>query len=456
MTILAQFSNGHYGQTTLHPVALAALLLLALATAALPRRHVLLPLLVVTCFIPSAQRVVVFGLDFTFIRIIVSLTWLRLFARNELRPIRWNWLDGCLCLWAISGTMAYTLLYGSAQAFTYKAGIAFDALGIYFAFRLCISTFEEFRCLVRTLALLGIPVAMAFLVERATGRNVFSAFGGVAPITIVRDGRLRCQGAFQHPILAGCFWAGLLPLFAALWWAGRRSRTWAIVGSTAAAVIVGLCASSTAVLSLAAGAFAVAAYRLRSHLWAFRWSLLLGLLALHAVMNAPVWHLLARVNVIGGSTGWHRYHLIDAALRRFGEWALVGTQSTRHWGTGLADITNHYILEGVRGGVLTLCLFVATIVIAYSRAGQLWRNASNDADARLGWALGASLTVHCLSFLAVSYFGQNLVGWYLVLGALGGIQSSAQAVPQTMRTSGATRPIRTLVRRRRRLGVGNT
>ena len=43
-----------------------------------------------------------------------------------------------------------------------------------------------------------------------------AAMGGVPEITVVREGRLRCQGAFAHPILAGCFWAEQLPLIAAL------------------------------------------------------------------------------------------------------------------------------------------------------------------------------------------------------------------------------------------------
>src|SRR5690606_24695529 len=42
------------------------------------------------------------------------------------------------------------------------------------------------------------------------------------PRTWVRDGHLRCQGAFAHPIFAGCFFAGVLPIVIA--WARAMSR----------------------------------------------------------------------------------------------------------------------------------------------------------------------------------------------------------------------------------------
>ena len=56
---------------------------------------------------------------------------------------------------------------------------------------------------------------MFFLIESQTGRNLFSAFGGVPVLTDMREGKLRCSGAFGNSILAGCFWASLMPLMVA-------------------------------------------------------------------------------------------------------------------------------------------------------------------------------------------------------------------------------------------------
>ena len=140
------------------------------------------------------------------------------------------------------------------------------------------------------------------------------------------------------------------------------------------------------------------------------------LLGLHIVMEAPVWHLIARVSAVGGSTGWHRYHLIDAAIRNFGEWAILGVSGTAHWGWGLGDVTNQYVLEGIRGGAVTLAIFVCLLVFAFRYVGQgLRRYPARSGDFWIVWAVGVSLFAHMLSFMAVSYFGQTTMVWLLSL-----------------------------------------
>src|SRR5690606_19955616 len=117
-------------------------------------------------------------------------------------------------------------------------------------------------------------------------------------------------------------------------------------------------ASSTPVMSIIFTVIGLSFFYFRRYMSYFRWGLVALVISLHLVMNAPVWHLIARMNIVGGSTGWHRYHLMDKAISNFWEWWLVGIQSTAHWGWGLFDVTNQYVLEGVRGGILGLILYV--------------------------------------------------------------------------------------------------
>jgi hypothetical protein len=150
-------------------------------------------------------------------------------------------------------------------------------------------------------------------------------------------------------------------------------------------------------------------------------------------MKAPVWHLIARIDLVGGSTGWHRYQLIDRSIKRFGEWWLLGTDSTAHWGHITTDITNQYVLEGVSGGIVTLVLFVAMIVFAYKGVGTLCRiYRRSHPRLILSWAFGVSLLAHTMMFMAVSYFGQIIVVWYLLLAM---IASMAVAAPVRARRS---------------------
>jgi len=95
------------------------------------------------------------------------------------------------------------------------------------------------------------------------------------------------------------------------------------------------------------------------------------------VMKAPPYYLMARVDLSGGSTGWHRARLIESSMEHLGEWWFAGTDYTRHWmPTGVyfspnhVDITNHYLAMGVLGGLPLLFLFVLLLVKGFSIVGH--------------------------------------------------------------------------------------
>ncbi len=413
---------GWANQTVLHPLGLAAVLVLGVLLMVLPRRTAVLPLIIMASFVASAQRLTILGVDMDLLRIMVLFGWGRLAIRNEFRGFRWKTIDKVLIVWLAAGTVVYSLQYGTAAALLNRLGHAYDAVGMYFLFRCLLQNWEDVRRCVLGIAVVSLPVALVFLTENRTGHNLFAMFGGVPETTMVREGRMRCQGAFSHPILAGCFWASLMPLMAALWWSEPRWRTWVVIGLASAAVIVLCCASSTPVVSILAGLAAAALFPWRHQLRRLRWLALLGLVALHFSMNAPVWHLLSRFSAVGGSTGWHRFYLLDQAIRRTGEWWLLGTRSTAHWGLGLGDVTNQYVLEGVRGGLVTLVLFVVLVALAFGGIGRrLARVEYAPAAQALVWALGVTLFMHTLNFIAVSYFGQIIMIWYLVLAMAGSL-----------------------------------
>jgi hypothetical protein len=76
-------------------------------------------------------------------------------------------------------------------------------------------------------------------------------------------------------------------------------------------------------------------------------------------------------------------------------------------------------MEGMRGGLLTMALFVAFISLSFSHVGKLVRAAGHDRGKLvLSWALGVSLFVHVTNFIAISYFGQMTFLWYLSLAMI--------------------------------------
>lgn len=417
-------------ETNVHPVGLALLLTACLATFLLPRRYALIPFLLIMALVPSGQRVAIISLDFTLLRLLIVAGFVRVMIRGEHAGFARKPIDLLMLAWAAASFIAVVVRTNGA-AFVYELGLTFDALGGYFLARCVIRDWTDVDRLARAASIVVLPVAFAFLVEQGTQRNLFAFLGGVPEITMIREDRIRCQGPYNHPILAGCFWAALLPLLAARWWRGGSARMGAVLASSAAMTIVYCCASSTPVFGVIGALIGAFFFVFRNQMRAVRWGLLFSLIALHIVMKAPIWHLISRVSAVGGSTSYFRYLLIDSFFSHFPEWALLGTDSTAHWFWGAQDVTNYYVAEGVTGGLPSLALFIAIISVAFGGLGRAWREQPDRPSQIFAWALGVSLLVHVFNFFGVSYFGTITALWYLTLGVIGSLTPVRVPAPIT-------------------------
>ncbi|MCI5149527.1 MAG: hypothetical protein D3916_09095 [Candidatus Electrothrix sp. MAN1_4] len=425
------FKNAYDNVTTLHPLALSLTIGCGLALLAVNRKYATIPMLLLICFTAPAQRIVIFSLDFNLARVMVVVGLLRIFIKHEADDFVWKPIDKIMIAWTVSSTAAYILLRGTTDALIYKLGTGVDALGMYFMFRCLVKDMEDVRQVAVGLACLSIPVAFFLYYEKQTGRNLFSVFGGVPEFTAIRQGKLRAQGAFAHPIIAGCFWVTQLPLFLALWW--QDTKKWLIAASVSSVFfIVYACASSSPAAGIGAVAIGIAFYGLRHSMDNVRKAILALLVSLHLVMKAPVWHLIGRIDLVGGSTGFHRYMLIDNTIRRFSEWWLFGILSTAHWGWHMFDTANMYVSQAVRGGFLTLIFFVILIGVAFKGVGDLLDSLEDGSpDYIFAWLLGVALFTHCMVFIAVSYFGQATVVWYLLLAIIGSLTPVAHIAEES-------------------------
>lgn len=430
-----------FNETHVHPLGAAMLIILGIATLLVSRRNAIAPMLILACFVAPAQRIAIVGIDFDFLRIITIFGWARVLLRREYAGFAFRPLDLWVALWGVTGIVLYTMLRGDLSGFIYKLGMAGESMAMYFLFRILIRDTADILNAARVFAWISLPVALCFIWEHFTGRNIFSVFGGVPVITEIRDGRLRCQGAFAHAILAGVFWATLVPIVALLYLQNQSSRRLlAITATFASLLIIVMCASSTPVFALMIGVAGIALYPLRRFARPIFFACLAAAVLLHLVMNKPIWHLLARVSAVKGSTGWHRFMLIDQAIARFNEWALFGTTGTAHWGYGLQDVTNQFIFEGINGGFLTLLFFTLMIAGAFLAVGRRIRVSHREpASSLLAWALGVSLAMHVASFIGVTYFGQIRMLWCLLLACIAGIDPLVQhaRMRHAMRTRAA-------------------
>jgi hypothetical protein len=392
----------------------------------LPRRYAPIPMIAIGMYMTFWQTINVSGFHFTMLRVIIIFGWARIVLRWEMKEIEFNEIDIALSVWAMMNFLFYTVREMSLEALVNRFGFAFDVFGFYFFFRCMIRSHEDCLRLIKIMAYLVIPLAGLMIIENTTGRNIFSFWGGVSEITMVRDGKLRCQGPFGHPILAGSFGAVLMPLLAGLWFAGQ-ARLVAIMAAVASTVMVITSASSGPVLSFMAGAIALVFWKLRDYMGELRWVLTASIVALALIMKAPVWYIINRLSeIMGAGGGWHRSELITQAIMRIDEWWLYGTSYTSHWmPTKLflyneADITNQYILEGVEGGLITMILFIVIIVLCFRRVGlaiKAW-DVAKGVPKYLPWALGSTLFAHIVTYMSVSYFDQMIIYWYFLIAMI--------------------------------------
>lgn len=390
------------------PATLVLTLMLCVAILNVPRKHVISIYVIGMCFVPADQAMVISGLDFKVLRIFAFVGCLRIVMKGEHYRGRLNLMDWLYVFWVVAGTLAYLLVWGSGKAFIYKLGVLVDTFMLYYVFRSYITDIAD---IVRAMmVLVGSIIVMTPFV-------MFEQFYGVNPFYILgrdytshRDGRIRCSAAFSHAILLGSFAASIMPMSIALLRASSRknmaTKLFCLLGVVCSIYVTIASASSGPILALMAGIGAVLCFRYRKYAGIAAYGLFGLVIFLHLTMKAPVWHLFSRIDVAGGSTGYHRYHLYDQTVNNFSEWALIGVKGVAHWNVWAGDITSMYVAQAVFGGLLTLLLFIWMVALCLRFS---WRCSLLRLDLALQWLLWGffcSFLTHVVSFLSVSYFGQ--------------------------------------------------
>lgn len=418
----------------MNPIAIIFFVICALALLMVPRKWAVVPLLVGCTYMTLGQGIEIGGISLPVYRMLLLVGVIRVVIRGEGIRGGFNAVDKMMMAWGAWMMFASFFHDPERSGPITIAGQVFNLTLIYFLVRIWCSDLEEVSHVIVIVALLLVPIAIEMVMEKVSGKNLFSVFGGVPEDTLRREGKLRAQGPFRHPILAGTVGATCIPLFVGIM---ARYRMAAITGIVAGVVMVLASASSGPVMSFIFGIAGLACWRYRHLLPKFKIAAVIMYLALMVVMERPPYYLISKIDISGGSTGWHRSFLIENTIKYFPEWWMFGTDYTRHWMPlqGIAhdphhtDITNYYIGFGVSGGLIAMLLVIGMLLVCFRWVGQLseWFRARGSNDDFLIWCFGASLFAHAATSISVAYFDQSMLFFWLTVAVISSVRSCNSA-----------------------------
>ena len=430
--------GGGVSQSVVNPLVLVFVLIAGLLICFGPRNKAIVPFLIASFLIPMDQILLIGSLHFPMLRILIlfgliRICWTKVTSGGEIFSGGVNKIDVAVILLSVFTAVNGILLWNASGAVIYQVGVLYTVFGIYFLLRFLVRDEEDVQRVIRTFVYIAAVMAVIMVYEQTTGRNpIYGLLGGarttVYESVLERDGRFRAAGSFSHPILAGTFGAILLPLFFGLWWRDKKRRKTAVLGMIAATVITVASASSTPILAYVAGLAGLCAWPLRKRMRLIRWGIVLALISLHMVMNGPVWNLISRLDVVGGSSGYHRQELVNLFILHFRDWWLLGVKDTSQWGWDMWDTANQYVSTGENSGLLPFVLFLAVIVYGFKYLGVARRAAQENKKAELFlWSLWAALLANVVAFFGISYWDQTQVAWYALLAIIAAATKVAPA-----------------------------
>lgn len=173
--------------------------------------------------------------------------------------------------------------------------------------------------------------------------------------------------------------------------------------------------SSTPLLAFLGAVIGFCFWPLRERMRLFRWGLVITLLGLHIAMNGPVWSLIARIDLTGSSSGYHRYYLVDNCIRHFKDWWLIGYKDFPTWGYDMWDLSDEYVAVALTGGLAALVIFIWILARNFGGLGTARKYAAGDRRQQwFLWCLGAALFAHVVGWFGCSYMAQMQIELFTV------------------------------------------
>ncbi len=421
-------------------VTLTFALIACLLVITLRPQHALAAFMIALLWYPSYLAVSVGTIDIVVGRFVVAVLLVRCICDNQIRSkFVWRRLDTFVSLSMLVSVVVYFITAAQPVMLSIESrgGYVMDTWCAYLAARLIITDRARLTSLIKCISIALVPLAFLGVIESYTGWRPFAVLRHFSPwfreggrfLTEGRFGFNRAVGPFNHAILFGGGFAMFLPL---IYYLRHEKKDWRVF----AYVLCGI-AVLGALSSLSSGPWVMVlvvifCLALEGHKeWAKRLFIftVVSCILVGIISNRPFYHVLATAaNPLGGA-GWHRARLIDLAIEHFGEWWEFGYgPKDPGWGPSLGmtmtDVTNEYILSGVRYGILGIIAICAVMAQAFRDLRSTHKRMTHPTTRSLCWAFGSLLFGVAVTWMSVSFFGQLMTLFYCCLGMIGSVCSS--------------------------------
>jgi len=414
--------GGGAAESTILPVWAVFLLIGVLFLLILPRQKAIVPFILAFFTIPFGQVVVLGGFHFTALRVLILAGLAkRLIPQSSPSegkfPGGFNEIDRVTVWWPICAVTIFCLTFMEKQAFINALGNLLDMLGGFLVVRYLIPDRQALRRAVKTLAVICVIQGIPMIGEYFTSVNVFGYLGGVWIHSAIREGKVRAAGTLGA-LTAGPLAGMLIPLF--LWlWTEKKSRMAAWVGLVAATSMVITSNSSTSWMAMIGSLVGLVFWRLRKKMRLVRWVFLCTLVALHLYMKAPVWALIARIDLTGSSSGYQRYALLDMTIKHFSDWWLMGTPEYVEWGWDSYDLCNQFVAVALTGGLLPLILYISIFKRGFAAIGTARKLIEGDRRQEwFLWCLGSTLFATVVSYFGINSGAVLMIAFFILVSGI--------------------------------------
>lgn len=380
---------------------------------------------------PNYMMVTIGTIDISLGRFVVGTLFLRCIFDGRIRSrFVWTPIDSLVALSMAVYVVTICIVEPLSVSVENRGGFLMDTWFAYMVVRYIITDIAELMTVIKWIGVSLVPLAVLGMIESVTGWSPYilicgrSLFFNYVTHYGTRWGLNRGVGPFSHSILFGCTFAMFLPLIYYLRYdAQEKWRLGAYIISAAAIMGVLSSMSSAPLVMLIVAIFCI---MLKKHKYAVKpllVFLLFSCIAVSAISNRPLYHVIASyINPLGGS-GWHRAKLIDLFIKYFDNWWLVGYgDKDPGWGPelgmGKTDITNEFVLTGVKYGLIGLLALCAVLITTFRGIMSSYKNTASPYLKSLYWAFGCAFLSIMVTWMSVSFFGQLMPLYYGLLGMM--------------------------------------